>query len=533
MTPVRKRFVPPVLAFGVLAIAWGVGCRAATQIELEITSDVACERLKGLEISLGESAMAVEQAAPSVRSRVCDGSSLGNLFVQPAGSGNGPVFVRVVAGVDVDVSECAARSHQGCVIARRELRFARGTTVHVKIPVLETCVSESCAPDSTCASRGTCVASTENECLARQTCRASEDGGFGNDASPDGAMDDAATCVGATLCSPCLENYCGASLMTDSRNCGRCGHDCLDARCIAGKCEEKVVIMPGGRPIGLAMTTDALYGTNELSSVYRGLKVPADAGTAPQIFHSDDGIIGHHEGVATTDTRVYFASRYDGIYWCLLSGCPPVGPPNPVTVQGTPYFRDIATTSTQLVALGDRSVFVGPKDGSLAELPAGIGNTYRIAADATYAYFTTAGTASRLRLDGTDTATRLDVVLDMFSGWITVSDDSVYWTSSNGNTTTTPGHIRRISKSTGAVTNYPTARPEISGIAVDACNVYWALAGTVAGSDGEIHYCPIDGCAAPRILAQGLSVPQTIIVDGNAVYATEYRGGRIRRIIKP
>lgn len=504
---------PRSIASVVASFAWlAVSCKSPTQIELEVTTDLSCERVRGLAISAGSSAEGAETATPSIRSRTCTASngSLGTLFLQPEGSGGGAVFVRVVAGVDVDVDACEAPAYRGCIVARRELKYARGETLRVQVALAETCVSEACSTRSTCASKGTCVDSTESECLARGDCNARVDGGLG----------DGSSC--GTPCAPCTENYCGAELQTDTHNCGRCGHDCLGAACTDGVCESRVIVGAAGRPGALALQGEYIYFTDKNVGVSRGRK-DAVNGT-PQRIHSATGGLASFEGVVADASQVFFATN-SGVFACPLAGCGDAGA-TPITT-GT-AFRDVALAPVGLVGLTAGDVRVGPKTGPLEPL-ASTPDAFRCAADATYAYVSRSGRASRAPLDRSAPLENIGEFAPL-PGWIALTDDSVYWTAAS---MTEPGRVQRWQKSSKATTQYPNTSRLPAGITADACNVYWSVEGDTGASNGQVLYCPIEGCSSPRVLFEGLDAPTTLVSDADAVYVAEIRGGKIRRIVKP
>jgi hypothetical protein len=119
----------------------------------------------------------------------------------------------------------------------------------------------------------------------------------------------------ANVCAPptasCLAGkcicdgiVCGGSCVTDtSKNCGRCGHDCLGSACYAGHCEAVFVSLAGGKAVYVAVAGDELYYSDEDGSIFRITK----AISSPTLVRA--GVDGSRARRLAADAdRVFFES---------------------------------------------------------------------------------------------------------------------------------------------------------------------------------------------------------------------------------
>jgi hypothetical protein len=144
-----------------LLLAALAGCRAPTQITVHLLSDLDCDVLQSGGVSLSASSPErAESSAPLVVSRECKsngpGNSLGTLVLVPSGEPDALVGIRAVAGVGKKAEDCAAPGYQGCIVARREIRFQENVSLVVKIDLKTECQGNPCDPQSTCVTGKEC-----------------------------------------------------------------------------------------------------------------------------------------------------------------------------------------------------------------------------------------------------------------------------------------------------------------------------------------------------------------------------------------
>jgi hypothetical protein len=166
------------------------GCQPATAIVLDVTTDVSCggSLTGGVATSITVGRIAdVDQRPPATTVTHCDSATgrIGSLALVPSGAEDAEVAVRVVTAVAGDLAACDAASAagtQGCIVARRALRFVPHHTIDLAIVMSAACDGIACPEDQTCIS-GSCAP------LENMPNGAPLDAGDQGDASDQGALD--------------------------------------------------------------------------------------------------------------------------------------------------------------------------------------------------------------------------------------------------------------------------------------------------------------------------------------------------------
>jgi hypothetical protein len=145
-----------------LVAAGAVSCLNATQITLHVSTNAICKdtsQWKGVSIYTG-SPTDVETKAATLTTATCgaDGQ-IGTLVLVPSGSDSDEIGVRVVAGLLRNPEDCASSLYDGCIVARRTLRYSPHKALDVYVALTDDCVGVSCDPTHTCVD-GTCVDSS-------------------------------------------------------------------------------------------------------------------------------------------------------------------------------------------------------------------------------------------------------------------------------------------------------------------------------------------------------------------------------------
>jgi hypothetical protein len=150
------------LVAGLLSIA---GCRDATQIRLEIRTNLPCSKpedgWRGIAVYVGPPGAEARGDAPVLVSHDCNEDGyIGSLVLVPSGDKDEPILVRVVAAISQDEQlapeECVARNYRECIVARRATRFVPHSTLDLQIELANTCMSLGCDPQYSCSS-GSCL----------------------------------------------------------------------------------------------------------------------------------------------------------------------------------------------------------------------------------------------------------------------------------------------------------------------------------------------------------------------------------------
>lgn len=130
----------------VLALA--SSCRDATQVVLNVHTDMPCTgdaAWQGVAVYVGEPGDDVERTSATLVTMSCDEhGAVGSLVVTPSGQKDGELGLRVVAGVTANPEDCVARSYEGCIVARRALRFTPHESLELDIELTADCVSVGC-----------------------------------------------------------------------------------------------------------------------------------------------------------------------------------------------------------------------------------------------------------------------------------------------------------------------------------------------------------------------------------------------------
>jgi len=149
------------VACGLLVLAIDLsafGCRTATELRIEITTDLACNEHGGTGVAVGHLGDAEDKPFASTAT-TCVNGRIGSLVVLPSGDKSEEVAIRVVTGVGVgvDPASCVPPKYgPNCIVARRALRFIAHTGLTVPIVMRASCRDKPCAPNTTCVS-GDCV----------------------------------------------------------------------------------------------------------------------------------------------------------------------------------------------------------------------------------------------------------------------------------------------------------------------------------------------------------------------------------------
>ncbi len=157
----RYRHTAPRWPWLIPLAALLTGCRSPTEVELVLSTDVPCSRFKGAAIFVGSTEDAAESLAPLTVGYTCqDEGQLGTIFVIPAGDSDQSLFVRIVAGIDLDATRCTANDPDAhCIVARRRLAFVPHEHLTLPIALEQTCAGRTCQASETCE-QGVCIDAT-------------------------------------------------------------------------------------------------------------------------------------------------------------------------------------------------------------------------------------------------------------------------------------------------------------------------------------------------------------------------------------
>jgi hypothetical protein len=185
--------VPAAVALATLS-----GCQPPTQITLELSTDIPCNgTFGGASIFVGSKGEVEDQPATTTTTACNAGTGrIGSLVVVPSAGSDSEVAIKVVGGRNWSPDRCGMgdalpAAGDGCVVARRILRFVPQTPLELPIALRDSCVGVECPADQTCAN-GLCVSA---EVAAPETCGepgACDDSALFPQASGDPVVDVAA-----------------------------------------------------------------------------------------------------------------------------------------------------------------------------------------------------------------------------------------------------------------------------------------------------------------------------------------------------
>ncbi len=139
----------------------GCGAVQPTSITLNVRTDLTCDVLKAVSITVSSPEFLDEHAAQTVTT-ACTTldrglSSVGTLVIVPGSANDAEVGARVMAGVTRVADRCTVESgFRGCIVARRLLRFIPEQEIEITIDLRAECQDHACDRTSTCVG-GACV----------------------------------------------------------------------------------------------------------------------------------------------------------------------------------------------------------------------------------------------------------------------------------------------------------------------------------------------------------------------------------------
>jgi hypothetical protein len=327
---------------------------------------------------------------------------------------------------------------------------------------------------------------------------------------------------------------CNAQLVSDPKNCGRCGHDCGDLACVQGVCQPKRVSLGGTGTIN----DWASSGTNLYLAMNDGVHVVpidglADGGAGVVIPNSS--VNGAPIAVSLDDVNVYFTTGGQ-------LGKAAIGGGSPAELMGTSYAGS-TDSHPHLLANDAANVYVAPPNGAgsavfafpktgggpnyLVTLDPNLTNLGPIGVDANRVYYlVTNGLTPELRAvekaPGHATwAQRIpsDSVEDLV-----VQTDGVY-VAAGRNTgparqQVPTGGIWRVAldgKSAPAVVlDHSLYLGVVAGLTAEGADLFWIP----DSSPGYVYTMPrAAGGSAQRIaLADSSYIPRALLVDAKNVY---------------
>jgi len=304
---------------------------------------------------------------------------------------------------------------------------------------------------------------------------------------------------------------CDADITHDEKNCGACGRDCCEGKCVSGACTPAQLGL-GGEPRSLTLDDTSIYWFDRSDGTIRG-RPKSQVGQEKVIYTGTSGLnIGQ---IAVDGTSVYFTSA--------------------TAVMRAPKIPGTATT-----------------------IRGGLTNAGSAAVHDGFVYYVTGSEVRRVRFDGS--GDELITTLANAGPALVVAPPSLYLTPKLVRVPLLGGSQEGPAFDTDAVsvgpndvfalqflpttrvavvrldlaTLTPTTITEVDGaggIAADGARVWLGDFGTTNG-DGAIVRYDTDG-KNRTVLATGMPRPSYLVADERCIYwSNPYNDGRIMKVAK-
>jgi hypothetical protein len=154
----------------ILILIGGSSCREPTNVLIETYTDVPYQSGRTVSYFAGKPGTTeFKLKADAILDQPWSTSSIGTLTVVPEGEDEEVIVtVKLVMGVGRTTSECFPPSYQGCIVARRRIRYVPHERLKLPISLYANCVDVPCDADTTCNVLGKCVSSIPS--CASDTC---------------------------------------------------------------------------------------------------------------------------------------------------------------------------------------------------------------------------------------------------------------------------------------------------------------------------------------------------------------------------
>jgi hypothetical protein len=288
-----------VIAAGVCLAAPLASCLDATEIVLQISTDVPCSTVGTTElvVRIGSPANIATNPSTHLESTTCmagDATSstsndLGNVVILPSGGFDELVSISVALSNDVATLTPSCFPEPGgasCIYAHRQISFLPHGRVTLPIVLSSTCAGVSCVAPLTCnPDTGKCENGNidPHDCGTNLCADVGPPGDVGLpdvpislDGPPGDVKNDAVTICGGSEIN--CNNKC-VNPLSDNANCGGCGFDCSGGSCLYGTCRLDPV--SDSATTMFTGTCLALYSSNVWVSTMSGLAKVALTGGAP------------------------------------------------------------------------------------------------------------------------------------------------------------------------------------------------------------------------------------------------------------
>jgi hypothetical protein len=309
----------------------------------------------------------------------------------------------------------------------------------------------------------------------------------------------AGTWSGAAPVCECAQTMCKGTcvdLQSDSQNCGACGTLCSAptpsrAACALARCV--VTLADTNYPSGITVVGSTVFWLD--ASGQKVMKIPTSGGNPTTLATGQNGLTE----IAADATNVYWTVTNDSrvMKVAAAGGTPVILASNEnsfgIAVDATYAYWTTYQGDVKRIPIG----------GGIPET-IGSGTNFVLAVDSTSAYWGTPDGIAKAPLAG-GTASLL--VTDPNRWHFAVDATNIYWIDKSA------GTVMKMPLGGGAAVTIASGQDSLADVAVDSANVYW----TCGNNPYKVMKAPIQG-GSPVTLANGTGVALRIAVDATSVY---------------
>lgn len=361
------------------------------------------------------------------------------------------------------------------------------------------------------------------------------------DACPDGTTDCGNCTVGRLDCDGNAANGCETDGMTDQKNCGACGHDCLGGKCQASTCQALLLAIDQAMPWGLAVDSQRVYWSNMTSGEI--LSLPLSGAASPTKLadkQSDPG------DIAIDDSFVYWTNFSAGGAVTRVGKDGAAGGLKQVAAGTGPWGVTVDDTYVWFTN-SDGSIRQVVKSGGSPTSPISVpgSNPKSITSDDTELFWTELDSGKVMKAPKVDpNSNKQEMAIDQVKpSSVVVDANFIYWVATGSyaqaQCSAADGKVMKVAKTGGTPITLVSGQACPTDLAVDGEHVYFVNQGTFLAQtyqyDGAVMRVPLSGGAAETVMV-GQVVPYSIALEDKAVYWTSQglgvNSGSVAKIVK-
>ena len=154
---VMKPRVRSSVLVAALAIGSVLACsKEPTEIRVQLMTNLACSQARGASV-VGRS-VPDDGARAEIVTHNCARGVIGDVYARPGNGRSGSAWLRVLLGVERDVSACTKDDNfDGCIVQRRRLAYLEGHVLSLGVALDQSCIGVPCDESTTCNALGYCV----------------------------------------------------------------------------------------------------------------------------------------------------------------------------------------------------------------------------------------------------------------------------------------------------------------------------------------------------------------------------------------